>query len=82
MITIIRWILAQSLAVELFLVFANKTETDIIFRDEWAPRMCANTRASIVIKCWSSRLRVGRKARAASPRPCCASISHRPVLTP
>ena len=29
--------------------------------------MCASTRASIVIMCWSSRLQVGRKARAASP---------------
>ncbi len=35
MISIIRWILAKRLAVELFLVFANKTEADIIFRDEW-----------------------------------------------
>ena len=35
MIAIIRWILAQSLPVELFLVYANKTEADIIFRDEW-----------------------------------------------
>ena len=36
MISIIRWILAKGLGVELFLVFANKTEADIIFRDEWA----------------------------------------------
>lgn len=35
MISIIRWILAKSLPAELFLVFANKTERDIIFRDEW-----------------------------------------------
>jgi len=35
MISIIRWILANSLPVELFLVFANKTEADIIFQDEW-----------------------------------------------
>ena len=35
MISIIRWILAQGLDVELFLLFANKTEADIIFRDEW-----------------------------------------------
>ena len=35
MIAIIRWILAQRLAVKLFLVFANKSEADIIFRDEW-----------------------------------------------
>lgn len=35
MISIIRWILAKSLGVELFLVFANKTEADIIFREEW-----------------------------------------------
>jgi cytochrome-b5 reductase len=35
MISIIRWILAESLPVELFLVFANKAEADIIFRDEW-----------------------------------------------
>jgi cytochrome-b5 reductase len=35
MISIIRWILAKSLPVELFLVFANKAEADIIFRDEW-----------------------------------------------
>jgi cytochrome-b5 reductase len=36
MISIIRWILAKRLDVELFLVFANKTEADIIFREEWA----------------------------------------------
>ena len=35
MISIIRWILAKSLPVELFLVYANKTEADIIFREEW-----------------------------------------------
>ena len=35
MISIIRWILAKGLDAELFLVFANKTEADIIFRDEW-----------------------------------------------
>jgi cytochrome-b5 reductase len=35
MISIIRWILAKGLDVELFLVFANKNEADIIFRDEW-----------------------------------------------
>lgn len=35
MISIIRWILASSLPTELFLVFANKTEGDIIFRAEW-----------------------------------------------
>ena len=36
MIAIIRWILAKSLPVELFLLYANKTEADIIFREEWA----------------------------------------------
>lgn len=35
MISIIRWIIAKGLDAELFLVFANKTEPDIIFRDEW-----------------------------------------------
>jgi len=35
MISIIRWILAKSLKVELSLVYANKTEADIIFREEW-----------------------------------------------
>lgn len=35
MISIIRWILGKSLPVEMFLVFANKTEADIIFRAEW-----------------------------------------------
>ena len=39
MISIIRWILAKSLGVELFLVFANKTEADIIFREEWEGNM-------------------------------------------
>jgi cytochrome-b5 reductase len=34
-ISIIRWILAKGLPVELSLVFANKSEADIIFRDEW-----------------------------------------------
>lgn len=35
MISIIRWILTKKLDVELFLIFANKTESDIIFRQEW-----------------------------------------------
>jgi cytochrome-b5 reductase len=35
MISIIRWILTKRLDAELFLVFANKTEADIIFREEW-----------------------------------------------
>lgn len=35
MIAIIRWILATRLDVDMFLIFANKTEADIIFRDEW-----------------------------------------------
>jgi len=35
MISIIRWILGQGLDVELYLIFANKSETDIIFREEW-----------------------------------------------
>jgi len=35
MISIIRWILTKRLNAELFLVFANKTEADIIFREEW-----------------------------------------------
>ncbi|HET9960830.1 MAG TPA: NADH-cytochrome b5 reductase [Nitrospiraceae bacterium] len=35
MVSIIRWILAKSLPVELFLVYANKTEGDIIFHEEW-----------------------------------------------
>jgi len=35
MISVIRWILMQRLAVDLFLIFANKAEEDIIFKDEW-----------------------------------------------
>lgn len=35
MISIIRWILANKIDAELFLIFANKTESDIIFRQEW-----------------------------------------------
>jgi len=35
MISIIRWILTRRIAAELFLVFANKTEADIILREEW-----------------------------------------------
>ncbi|MCS6897473.1 MAG: cytochrome-b5 reductase [Nitrospira sp.] len=35
MISIIRWILAKRIEAELFLIFANKTEADIIFRQEW-----------------------------------------------
>lgn len=34
-ISIIRWILVKGLDVELSLIFANKTEADIIFREEW-----------------------------------------------
>ena len=35
MVSIIRWILAKGLEVDLFLVYSNKTERDIIFREEW-----------------------------------------------
>ena len=35
MISIVRWILTKRLDADLFLVFANKTEADIIFREEW-----------------------------------------------
>jgi cytochrome-b5 reductase len=35
MIAMIRWILTKRLDVDLRLIFANKTEADIIFRDEW-----------------------------------------------
>lgn len=35
MVSIIRWILTKKLDVELCLIFANKTEQDIIFRQEW-----------------------------------------------
>ena len=48
MISIMRWILAQSLGVELFLVFANKTEADIIFREEWE----ANVREHATFHCY------------------------------
>jgi len=43
MIAIIRWILARSLPVELFLLYANKTEADIIFREEWDAYARAHT---------------------------------------
>jgi len=35
MISIIRWILMKRIDAELFLLFANKTEADIILREEW-----------------------------------------------
>ncbi|MDF0675291.1 MAG: NADH-cytochrome b5 reductase [Nitrospira sp.] len=35
MISIIRWILINKIDAELFLIFANKTESDIILRQEW-----------------------------------------------
>ncbi len=35
MISIIRWILTNNIDAELFLIFANNTESDIIFREEW-----------------------------------------------
>lgn len=35
MVSIIRWILTKKLDIESFLIFANKTEQDIIFRQEW-----------------------------------------------
>lgn len=35
MISIIRWILTRQIDAELFLIFANKTEEDIILRQEW-----------------------------------------------
>lgn len=42
MIAIIRWILAKRLDVELFLIYANKTEADILFRDEWEQNVRAH----------------------------------------
>lgn len=44
MISIIRWLLSQRIDAELFLIFANKTEADIIFRREWERyvRECPN----------------------------------------
>jgi cytochrome-b5 reductase len=42
MISIIRWILINKIDAELFLIFANKTESDIIFRQEWEPNVRAN----------------------------------------
>jgi cytochrome-b5 reductase len=35
MISIIRWILTKQIEAELFLIFANKAEADIILRQEW-----------------------------------------------
>jgi cytochrome-b5 reductase len=35
MISIIRWILTKQIEAELFLIFSNKTEADIILRQEW-----------------------------------------------
>ncbi len=35
MLSIIRWILTNKIDAELFLIFANKTESDIILRQEW-----------------------------------------------
>ena len=35
MMSIIRWILTKQVDAELFLIFANKAEEDIIFRREW-----------------------------------------------
>lgn len=35
MISVIRWILTNKIDAKLFLIFANKTESDIIFREEW-----------------------------------------------
>jgi len=35
MISIVRWILTTKVDAELVLLFANKTESDIIFRQEW-----------------------------------------------
>lgn len=39
MISIIRWILTNKIDAELFLIFANKTESDIIYRPEWERRV-------------------------------------------
>lgn len=39
MISIIRWMLTNKIDAELFLIFANKTESDIIFRQEWERHM-------------------------------------------
>lgn len=35
MISIIRWILTKRIEAELYLIFANKAEADIIYKDEW-----------------------------------------------
>lgn len=48
MISIIRWILAKSLDVELFLIYANKSEADIIFHEEWD----ANVREHASFHCY------------------------------
>ena len=66
MISIIRWILAKRLDAELFLVFANKTEADIIFRDEWE-RDVARMRTSTVLMSWNNRRRDGRREPGESP---------------
>jgi len=56
MIAIIRWVLTKRLDVELFLIFANKTEADIIFREEW-DRTCASIPTSTAITCSNSHPR-------------------------
>ena len=81
MIAIIRWILAKSLLSSCFWSLPTRPRPTS-FSGRNGMRMSASTRPSIVIMCWSSHLQAGRKARAASPRLCCARICLRPVLTP
>jgi cytochrome-b5 reductase len=70
MISIIRWILTKRLDAELFLVFANKTEDDIIFRDEWERDVLANpnfhpsTQGATAVKPWRNAQRASSVALA------------------
>ena len=64
MISIILWILTRRFDAELFLVFANKTEADIIFRDEWEryarahPNFHPPTQGATAVKPWKNAQRV------------------------
>ena len=66
MISIIRWILTKRLDAELFLVFANKTDADIMFEMS-GNGMSERIRPSTVIMSWNSRQWDGQREPGASP---------------
>ena len=82
MISIIRWILTKRLDAEQFLVFANKTEADIIFRDEWEQDVRAHPNFHCISCLGTAAGGMGRGKPGESPLISFASIFLLPVQRP